>query len=152
MTCVFFLFFVLFLSPVVWVCIAALAILDRLVVVDLPTPLVRMVASGKTAAQRRHERPTRKARRFVHIVHILIYVFTYLSVAVMAHRALATHLSSIFKLNEFYRSAIVNGSYLLWLLNKLTWIDSAALTRFILSAQVRERMLRRRPFLFLSQE
>jgi hypothetical protein len=26
------------------------------------------------------------------------------------------------------------------ILNKLTWIDSAALTRFILSAQVRERM------------
>ena len=27
------------------------------------------------------------------------------------------------------------------ILNKLTWIDSAALTRFILSAQVRELML-----------
>ena len=33
------------------------------------------------------------------------------------------------------------------ILNKLTWIDSAALTRFILSAQVRERML---SILFLS--
>jgi hypothetical protein len=32
------------------------------------------------------------------------------------------------------------------ILNKLTWIDSAALTRFILSAQVRERMAPR-PFL-----
>jgi hypothetical protein len=28
------------------------------------------------------------------------------------------------------------------ILNKLTWIDSAALTRFILSAQVREWMLK----------
>jgi hypothetical protein len=27
------------------------------------------------------------------------------------------------------------------ILNKLTWIDSAALTRFILSAQVRERTI-----------
>jgi hypothetical protein len=39
------------------------------------------------------------------------------------------------------------------ILNKLTWIDSAALTRFILSAQVRERMLRLLGIFFvLSQE
>jgi hypothetical protein len=41
------------------------------------------------------------------------------------------------------------------ILNKLTWIDSTALTRFILSAQVRERMDAPRPshsflFVFLS--
>ena len=34
------------------------------------------------------------------------------------------------------------------ILNKLTWIDSAALTRFILSAQVRERMSLCRAFSF----
>jgi hypothetical protein len=38
------------------------------------------------------------------------------------------------------------------ILNKLTWIDRGALTRFILSAQVRKRMLQFLVAFVLSQE
>jgi hypothetical protein len=90
-----------------------------------------MVASGKTAAQRRHERAARKVRR---CVHILIFYIHILSAAVTTHR----------RANIFPFNSILQVCYSHWvlssmaILNKLTWIDSAALTRFILSAQVRD--------------
>ena len=98
---------------------------------------VWMVASGKTAAQRRYERATRKTRR---CVHILIYLHNFFCCGDGPSRA---NRASPFPIQtEFYRcySPWVLSS--MAVLNKLTWIDRAALTRFILSAQVRERMLR----------
>lgn len=94
----------------------------------------RMVASGKTAAQRWHERATRKVRR---CVHIHLFLCLCLSAAVIhPSRANIHHLPSNRILQVCYSHWVLSS---MAILNKLTWIDSAALTRFILSAQVRRR-------------
>ncbi len=80
-------------------------------------------------------------------VHILIYIFIFIRCGDDPSSRANIHLSSFPFQTEFYLQVCYSHWVLssMAILNKLTWIDSAALTRFILSAQVRERM----PVLFV---
>ena len=82
------------LSLAVWVCTAALAILDRLDAVYLPTLgwwlAERQLPNG--GMNRQHEK--------LEDVCTFIHSYIYLSAAVTAHRALIIHFPYLFKLNS----------------------------------------------------
>ena len=107
-----FLFF-----PAVWVCTAALAILDRLDVVDVPT-LGWWLAERQLPNGGLNGRPEKLED--VHNIKTYIPSVAHADPSPIAKQVCYSYwvLSSMA------------------ILNKLTWIDSSALTRFILSAQV----------------
>ena len=117
----------------VWVCTAALAILDRLDVVDLPM-LGWWLAERQLPNGGMNGRPEK-----LEDVCIFLYICIPICCGDDPSRA-NNHISFPFS------NRILQVCYSHWvlssmaILNKLTWIDSAALTRFILSAQVRNRM------------
>jgi geranylgeranyl transferase type-2 subunit beta len=120
--------FIIF-SLAVWVCTAALAILDRLDVVDLPT-LGWWLAERQLPNGGMNGRPEK-------LEDVCIFLYLYLSV-VVTNPSRANNSSPNRILQVCYSHWVLSS---MAILNKLTWIDSAALTRFILSAQVRERIL-----------